>query len=184
MKRKNRYKLYSIILILMTIVTTTFKTVAQKKTEIYKDSKGRTFNKKPTLEAKLADNLQLGKPIELNLTIKNKTKSVISIFDAVPERGFDIIIKDAKGLTLSLTEKGQKKKFPNIVMGRAGAYVKAGKELTFRTVRLDELFDFKHSGSYTLEVKVVYYLEDNLSKDTNSEIEDHILTSIVKFDVD
>lgn len=184
MRKISKHKLCNIIFI-VTVIMTTFKVNAQNTVETLEISQSKVLSKNPILEAKLPSSVfQLGKPVELTLTIKNQTDSIINIFDAVPERGFDITVKNSKKLNLSLTKEGRKKKFPNIIMGRAGAYIEAGKELNFRVVNLNELFDFRNTGDYTLEVKVAYYTQNSSMKNKVSSNMDNILYSVVKFTVE
>lgn len=182
MKRTGKSALFYALLILALGINTSFEAIAQNKIVASKKSNFKVLSKEPILELDLkGDKFQLGKPIELTLTIRNETDSTIFLFDTVPERSFDITIKNVNGTNLEPTKEGRKKMYPNIVMGRAGAYIEAGKALKLRKIRLDELFDLKRAGNYALEVKRTYYFQDNSGKNTVSESEVRVLTSVAKF---
>jgi hypothetical protein len=141
------------------------------------------FDKVLVLEATLEKSkFYPATPVELSLTIKNETDFTINIFDTEPLRGFDILIKDANGVILPLTKEGKKKKYPNIIMGRSGAYIEANKELKLRKIILNDLFSLNKIGEYTVEVKQSYYFQDIFDKDTGME-KVGILTSNVKFNI-
>lgn len=173
---------FSYALLIMTIsLFMSFETLSQDKSIESTNSKAEVLSKSPILEAELNSiEFQVGNSIELTLTVKNKSKFTVVLFDAVPERSFEITVKDENGMELEPTKEGRKKMFPDTIMARESIFLKSGKELKLRKkVRLDELFDFERTGTYTLEVKRSYYFEEN----ADLKNEDMVLISIVKFEV-
>ena len=153
---KNKH--LNLILVFIVITVGAFQTFGQRKNS--KKSNGASDHK-VILEGKLsADNLHIGDPIELVLTIKNKTDSTIELFDLSPERSFAMDLKFAGNLSLSLTPEGEKKKHPSVILHRETVDLEPGKEITlYQKVRLDEMFDLSQIGKYTLNIKRSYYLE-------------------------
>ncbi|GEM_PF-5086368 len=178
MKKTGKSAFFYALLILAIGTNVSFKTIAQKKIMDSKKSNIKVLSKEPILELGLkVKKFQIGEPVELTLTIKNETNFTIVLFDVVPERSFEITVKDAKGSSLPLTEIGQRKVYPNIIMGRESVHVESGKELILRRkVRLNELFDLKRAGNYTLKVKRTYYFQN-----ANVMNEEKVLSSIEKF---
>jgi hypothetical protein len=158
---------------------------AQRTTRAAKNYSVKKLDKKPVLEARFKDsNFQSGNSIELTLRIKNETNSTIVIFDVLPERGFDIVVKNASGLTLPLTKEGEKIKYPINIIRREGVFISPNNEFTLKTIYLDRMFDLKRTGTYTLEVKTGYNIQDISKKNKSSGNKDNILSSMLHFTVE
>lgn len=109
------------------------------------------------IESTLADaESSIGKRFQLILTIKNNSDYPIELFDPTPERGFDIEVKNSKGVNISLTKEGVKRKYPDIIMGRETIRLEPGKELTWK-IDLNKLFDISQPDDYSVAVKVKHY---------------------------
>lgn len=178
MKRISKSAFFYALFILVIGANISFEVMAQNKTVASKKSNIKILTKEPILKLDLnGSRFQLGKPIELTMTIKNESDSTIFLFDVSPERSFDIMVKDASGSSLPLTAEGRSRVYPNIIMGRETISIDSGKELKLRKkVRLDELFNLKRASNYTLEVKRTYYFQNAGGKN-----EEKVLTSVEKF---
>lgn len=184
MKKIGKSKFFSIILILVTSAMVFIKVIAQIPPAASKHSQNTVLDTDPILEAKLdKSEFQLGSPIELTLTIKNKTSSTVVLFDVEPERGFDITIEDMKGISFPLTEEGRKRKYPTNIVRRETVFLEPDKELKLSNIRLDKLFNLKRKGNYILEVRRTYYLQGTSDKNADLESKDKILIGTVKFSI-
>jgi hypothetical protein len=183
MQRINKYLFLTVILVFILNSTTFTETKAEKVISTFERFNIEVANEKPILEAKLSgSNLQLGKSIELTLTIKNKTSYKLFLFDPVPERSCDITVEDANEVSLPLTKEGRKAKYPNIIMGRESIYLEPGKELKLSPIHLDKIFAFKRKGAYTLKVRCQYSLQDTSGKNLNSETGNNLISQ-TKFSI-
>lgn len=185
MRKKSRNFLCGVIFIFVAITLVSIKTTAQTtKATPTKNINNETSDKKPVLEAKLGnDNFQPSDDIELALKIKNETTLAISLFDVEPERSFGIVVRDAEGLIVPETKEGLKRMHPDTIMARETIIIEQGKEFKFRKIRLNDLFDLKRIGNYTIEVKRIYYVEDSSDKNVSLENKGGILTSTISFTV-
>jgi len=184
MENTKNYKSFSIALIIFLIVINSTKVVAQKNIGQLKSSIIRKSDKKPILDIKIQpESLQLGNSIEVAFRIRNETDSTIVIFDALPERGFDIIVKDSNGLVLPLTKEGQRRKHPTNIIRRESVFIQPNDELNFKTVYLDKLFDLKHTSNYMLEVRVSY-IQETPKRNKSSGIKNNVLFSKTNFTVE
>ena len=112
---------------------------SQKEIEFPNTEKGsRNLEKLPTLTAKLSENqYDANEVLLLEFTIKNETGYTIVLFDTIPERSFDILVMDDEGNEIPLSEKGKKRKCPDIIMGRESLYLAPGR--TFQSSAMVKL---------------------------------------------
>jgi len=175
--KTNVYLVTKFVFVFIAILISVKVTLAQTETS--------TFDTKPVLKAKLNRNaFQSGEVVKLFLSVKNENYLIVSLFDVQPERSFNFTVKDANGSNVPVTQEGQKKMHPNIIMARESISLEPSKTFEFREIRLDELFDLTQSGNYALEVKRSYYFEDDLTNEMLCGKGDCNLTASVEFSVE
>ena len=121
-----------------------------------------------------------GETIQLELTIKNTSAATIMLIDTLPERDFDITVKDSKGVSVPLTGEGRRPKATPDTFRREFLFLEPGKELRWRhKVELNKLFDLKHTDNYTVSVERTYYPQN--SSDSEQANEAKILSNTLTF---
>ena len=116
--------LYSILFIYLLTGNITNQVVQDKKiaTDVHLDNS-------LVLDVNLAkDEVALGATVPLVLTLKNKANYPVELFDPTLDRGFDIEVKNSKGINISLTKEGKKKKYPDIILRRETIRFEPNKE--------------------------------------------------------
>jgi len=110
--------------------------------------------------------------LELTLTLRNKSQSVIYVVERMPSRDFKFEVKDIDGKTVLprarrglVVDEGKNSLVP----------VNAGHQVSYN-IRLSDLYNVS-SGEYTLTVKKVIFLSD---KKTNTEVKSGPIKLVVK----
>jgi hypothetical protein len=125
------------------------------------------------LEAKLEKKQYTSdESLELVFTLKNETAYTIELFDAIPERSFEIKLTNEKGENIPLSKEGRKRKYPDIIMGREAVCIESGKQLQWK-VDLKTLFDISKAGIYTVTVERSYFIQDS----TQEQVQRNLVSS-------
>lgn len=99
------------VVLFLTLVTGNVVKSPAQNTEINSNKIDEQSNKSLLIKATLnSAKVNIGELIQLTLTIKNNSNYTIELFDPTPDRGFDIEVKNSKGINISLTKVGMRKK--------------------------------------------------------------------------
>ena len=116
---------------------------------------------KPILKAAASrESFDQSKSVTLFLSLKNTTDFNVILWDVMPERTFDFILRDENDFPLPLSKQGVSRRYPDKIMGRDMIIVEPGKEFVFQKIDLSRLFDLTQPGDYTIEVSRNYILQD------------------------
>jgi hypothetical protein len=183
MKKTIENKIASISLMLVIMISFFINVIAQNNTVKSNNSKAKISDSKVALNAKISGTgSQFEDAVELTLTIKNETNSIIVLFDDDVMRGFNISIKDPNLLNVPLTVEGRRKKYPVKIIRRAGVFIEPNKEVVLSSINLDNFFDLKYKGKYTLTIECSYSLEDVSNKSSIFK-KSGVLTREITFEI-
>ena len=123
---------------------------------VYYASQAMTIDKIPnsvSLSAQLSKKaFYRGESAFLDIIVSNKSLQVVRLWETLPARDFEIEIKTSKGLSVPLTNYGQKVKQMGRIYKNMLISLKTGETYTPR-IEISKSFDLSTPGTYSIKVK-------------------------------